>query len=178
MHSSTTPPRDDLPVLVDEDGQLIEDGHGDLGSTADRPAPAGELVEIDPVARLARHARLCRVCNHADREMIEDRYASWASLSRIEAEYGVPAASLSRHATATGLDYRRAHGYAVGLGALAVEIIGRLDLSTVTIRDLLAVVDRLERATLMASKLGAAGPAGQLTETYEAKLTRTLGHGR
>src|SRR5690348_7912454 len=56
----------------------------------------------------ARHARKCAICNHPQREAIEDDFFRWDDPVRIYEEYHLPSiSSLYRHAEATGLLARR-----------------------------------------------------------------------
>jgi hypothetical protein len=59
-------------------------------------------------ASLARHARKCSVCHHADREFIDDDYLRWRSPETIAREYKISHHSVVyRHADATGLRTQR-----------------------------------------------------------------------
>lgn len=55
-----------------------------------------------------RHGRKCNICNHPQREAIEEDYLHWRSTASILGDYGIPHhSSLHRHARATGLTHRR-----------------------------------------------------------------------
>jgi hypothetical protein len=55
-----------------------------------------------------RHRTICKVCNHDQREEIEQDWVSWGNTTRIAEEYGLTRDSLYRHAHACGLfDKRR-----------------------------------------------------------------------
>jgi hypothetical protein len=56
----------------------------------------------------ARHGRKCNVCNHPDREAIEQAYLHWQSPEKIAREFGIADhSSVYRHVHATGLTTRR-----------------------------------------------------------------------
>jgi hypothetical protein len=66
----------------------------------DPPAPSGSHVPPD----FYRHARLCTVCNHPERDAIEADFVRWQSPEKIAADYQIAdRASIYRHAHATGL---------------------------------------------------------------------------
>ncbi|MGB6876592.1 MAG: hypothetical protein WBD87_11205 [Candidatus Acidiferrales bacterium] len=72
---------------------------------------------------LARHARKCAICNHADRAAIDDDFVSWRSESAITLDYQLPSrSSVYRHAAATGLLQRRR----LNLRGVAERIIERV----------------------------------------------------
>ena len=77
---------------------------------------ATSLFDVSPAAtptkrpspKLARHARRCLVCHHADRPAIEDDFLHWRASTQIAAEFGLPDRRVVyRHARATGLYQRR-----------------------------------------------------------------------
>jgi hypothetical protein len=55
-----------------------------------------------------RHSRKCLVCAHPERDAIDQGFLHWRSPQNISLEFGVPAASVYRHAHSTGLYARRA----------------------------------------------------------------------
>ena len=57
----------------------------------------------------ARHARRCAICNHPERDAIEEEFVHWFHADRIAERYELPSRSaVYRHAYATGLyDLRR-----------------------------------------------------------------------
>lgn len=58
--------------------------------------------------RNGRHSRKCQICNHPQRQAIEDDFIDWNRASWIEESYGLHGESvIYRHARATGLDVRR-----------------------------------------------------------------------
>jgi hypothetical protein len=51
-----------------------------------------------------RHSRKCSICNHPDRESIDDAFLHWSRSERIVRDYNLPSVSaLYRHAHACGL---------------------------------------------------------------------------
>lgn len=66
----------------------------------DPPVPGGSRVPPD----FYRHARLCTVCNHPDRDAIEADFVRWQSPQKIASDYQIADRSaIYRHAHATGL---------------------------------------------------------------------------
>jgi hypothetical protein len=65
----------------------------------------GQQRSADP----ARHARRCAICNHPERDAIEEEFVHWFHADRIAEHYKLPSRSaVYRHAYATGLyDLRR-----------------------------------------------------------------------
>jgi hypothetical protein len=79
--------------------------------------PEVQLVEAREIKRpriprrLARHALLCGVCRHEDREAIEAEFIDWRSPSQIAEDYGLHSrTTLYLHARAFGLFRRRRRG--------------------------------------------------------------------
>lgn len=55
-----------------------------------------------------RHAKFCKICNHPQREEIEEDYVSWLGPAKIKDKYGLADVStIYRHARATGLADKR-----------------------------------------------------------------------
>jgi hypothetical protein len=55
-------------------------------------------------ATLERHARKCAICNHPDREDIEEDFVHWHSPASLAAQYKLPDRyTVYRHARAVGL---------------------------------------------------------------------------
>jgi hypothetical protein len=65
---------------------------------------SGYPVPLD----LRRHRRKCLVCNHPEREAIEEFFLHWHEPSVLETRFHVPKISIYRHAHALGLYARRA----------------------------------------------------------------------
>jgi hypothetical protein len=65
----------------------------ELGSEASAPAASED-----------RHSRKCTVCNHPERESIDEAFLHWSRSERIVRDYNLPSLSaLYRHAHACGL---------------------------------------------------------------------------
>jgi hypothetical protein len=60
------------------------------------------------LSALNRHERKCLVCNHPEREAIEDEYLRWLHPHAIAVRYDLRERSIYIHANATGLRARRA----------------------------------------------------------------------
>ena len=74
------------------------------------------LVESGPEAELDRHRRLCTICNHPDREAIEEAFLQWRSVYCIRLEFHISCPSaIYRHAHATGLFARRSRRFRFAL---------------------------------------------------------------
>jgi hypothetical protein len=59
---------------------------------------------LQPTAAPDRHSRKCIICQHEDREEIEQAYVHWLSISDIKYDFELPSySSIRRHAIATGL---------------------------------------------------------------------------
>jgi len=54
-----------------------------------------------------RHERKCLICNHPDRDAIEEEFIHWHEPYAISRTYNVPKRSIYRHAHATGLIAQR-----------------------------------------------------------------------
>jgi hypothetical protein len=68
----------------------------------------GRGPKPDTPNSLGRHERKCTVCEHEDREAIEQEFLRWYSPEHIAQEYDIPcASSIYRHARAFGLFERR-----------------------------------------------------------------------
>jgi hypothetical protein len=82
-------------------------------SAADLPSPQppksvrkrAHPPAIDPPASDAeRHSRKCAVCQHPERESIDQAFVHWVPLSEIALEFRLPSRdTIRRHALATGL---------------------------------------------------------------------------
>jgi hypothetical protein len=62
-----------------------------------------EAAALDP----NRHSRKCSVCNHPDRDAIEEEFLHWRSPHAIGAHYDIHRKSIYRHAHAMGLFAQR-----------------------------------------------------------------------
>lgn len=78
---------------------------------------------------LGRHARKCCICNHPDRETIDDEFIRWRDADSIRCEYFLPDRScLYRHAKALGLIARRRRN----LRGVAERILEHVDNASTT----------------------------------------------
>jgi hypothetical protein len=67
---------------------------------------------------LERHLRLCTVCNHDDREDIEDDFLNWLPAEDIADNYDLDYQAVYRHARATGLSDQRENNLRSALGLI------------------------------------------------------------
>jgi hypothetical protein len=71
-----------------------------------------DSAELD----LARHERKCSVCQHPEREAIEETFLHWHSVVDIKVEFDLPGTTaIYRHAHAYGLFERRARNFRFAL---------------------------------------------------------------
>jgi hypothetical protein len=63
-----------------------------------------------------RHSRLCTVCQHPDRDAIEEEFIHWHNPNDTRYDYGITRAALYRHAHAVGLFARRERNLRSALG--------------------------------------------------------------
>lgn len=88
---------------------------------------ASDQPKSDP--NLARHIRKCAICNHPDREFIEEDFVAWRSEAFLCRVYTLPSpSSIYRHASATGLLARRRRN----LRGVAERIMENVNGATVT----------------------------------------------
>lgn len=67
------------------------------------PAAIGRGAMSRKNPSVARHARDCRICRHADRQAIEADFIAWRSPSEIAKAYHIQRSTLYLHAAALGL---------------------------------------------------------------------------
>jgi hypothetical protein len=68
----------------------------------------GRGEKPDTPTSLGRHERKCTICEHPDREAIEEEFLRWYSPQHIAQDHDIPYASaIYRHAHALGLFERR-----------------------------------------------------------------------
>lgn len=121
-----TPPVPEEPEssgqLAESDAPLDSAAESVTGGPSPETPPLPELVakpksatnlarRIDnanpAVPDYARHARLCTVCSHPDRDAIEGDYIRWRSILNLSTDYDIARSTIYRHVHATGLDRRR-----------------------------------------------------------------------
>jgi hypothetical protein len=72
-----------------------------------------------------RHTRKCAVCNHPDRDAIEQEFLRWYAPQDIARDHDIPyASSIYRHAHATGLFERRRATIRLALEPLIEQATG------------------------------------------------------
>lgn len=77
---------------------------------------------------LNRHERKCLVCNHPERDAIEDEYLHWHHPHSIAVDYNLRERSINNHARATGLRARRPQN----LRAILELLLEKADCARVT----------------------------------------------
>lgn len=98
-----------------------------------QPVPSPDRTEHQRAADLDRHTRKCAVCNHAQRDDIEDDFLQWDEPVAIVDEYELPSrSSLFRHAKATGLLARRNQNLR-GVAERIMEFVSSSDVSGNTV---------------------------------------------
>jgi len=98
------------------------------GKSSPRNSAASDPQRSHAIS-LGRHARKCFICNHPDREAIDDEFTRWRDADSIRCEYLLPDRScLYRHAKALGLIARRRRN----LRGVAERILEHVDNSSTT----------------------------------------------
>ncbi len=70
-----------------------------------------------------RHSRKCAICNHSDREAIDEAFLHWANVPTIVRDYKLPCvSSLYRHAHAVGLWQRRRNAVCSALDRIIEKV--------------------------------------------------------
>jgi hypothetical protein len=79
----------------------------------------------DSAYSFGRHTRKCAVCNHPDRDAIEQEFLRWYAPQDIARDHDIPyASSIYRHAHATGLFERRRATIRLALEPLIEQATG------------------------------------------------------
>ena len=99
------------PVEFPNNGGIydpVAPGHDQNSSDSASSAIARVSRSANSTPRLKtppeRHSRKCAVCNHDDRESIEEAYLNWTSPERIASQFDLSSyASVYRHVEAVGL---------------------------------------------------------------------------
>ncbi|HKV03980.1 MAG TPA: hypothetical protein VJO53_02610 [Candidatus Acidoferrales bacterium] len=85
----------------------------------------GRGPKPDSATSLGRHERKCSVCNHPDRDAIEQEFLRWYAPEDIARDHDIPhASSIYRHAHATGLFERRSRTIRLALEPLIEQATG------------------------------------------------------
>src|SRR6202521_4549265 len=71
-----------------------------------------KLAEIQENEALSRHQRKCTICDHPERQAIEEDFVHWHNVWRLARAYEIADyRSIYRHARATGLIHRRRQNF-------------------------------------------------------------------
>jgi hypothetical protein len=79
-----------------------------------------------------RHVRDCKVCNHKEREAIEQEWTSWGDTTQIAKDYSLSRNSIYRHAEMVGLFVKRERNIRAALGRI-IEKAGSVDVTSASI---------------------------------------------
>ena len=83
----------------------------------------------------SRHEQNCKICNHPNREDIEQEFCEWKSVVAISREYKLNRVALYRHARAVGLFGQRDRNIKAALGRLIERGYGvRVTAAAVSLR--------------------------------------------
>ena len=97
-----------------------------------RPRP--ELSSAERQAAEDRHRRKCQICRHPEREQIEEDFLQWRRPWAIGREYGIPEATLFRHAHAFNLFQLRRDNMRLALDRVIEKGVGVENTGDVIIR--------------------------------------------
>jgi hypothetical protein len=95
----------------------------------------------------SRHEQNCKICNHPNRDEIEQDFCEWKSVVAISREYKLNRVPLYRHARAVGLFARRDKNIKAALGRL----IERGYRVRVTAAAVISAIKPTQKSTLRAS---------------------------
>jgi hypothetical protein len=79
-----------------------------------------------------RHARDCKVCNHKQREAVEQEWTSWGDTTQIAKNYGLSRNSIYRHAEMMGLYEKRRRNVRAALERI-IEKSGRVEVTAAAV---------------------------------------------
>jgi len=133
------------------------------------PAPPNESA-------LERHQRLCTICNHEDREAIEEEFVNWYPPDATAEEYGIEWRAIYRHAHATGIFSARERNLRSALG----HIVEQANSVTPTIDGVLRAIraysclDRDGRWTEPPARVVVSSGSHLAPETPLAQAPRTI----
>src|SRR6266478_3635163 len=86
-------------------------------------------IELKNPVNLGRHAAVCKICTHTQREEIERAFINWESPAAITKQYGLRnRASVYRHAHALGLFPKRQRNVRAALEKI-IERAGEVDVT-------------------------------------------------
>jgi hypothetical protein len=90
----------------------------DKSRTASHPPIANSHSPVD----ISHHERRCSICQHPEREAIEEAFLHWHSISQIRTEFKLPERfTVYRHAHAFNLFPRRSRNLRFALGLIIEE---------------------------------------------------------
>jgi len=93
---------------------------------------------------LSRHERRCSVCQHPERDAIEEAFLDWRPITRITSEFKLPGrTSIYRHAHAFGLFPQRSRNLRFALGL----VIEKAEYVTATAEGIVSAVRAYARVT-------------------------------
>lgn len=92
------------------------------GPAAQPTQPAAAGNEKPSRAALSRHKRKCTVCQHPQREFIEQEFLHWHSIYSIAQSYNLTERAIYRHAHALALHQRRSTNLRFSLGHIIEQI--------------------------------------------------------
>jgi Zn-dependent peptidase ImmA (M78 family) len=88
-------------------------------------------VGENPVNR-GRHEHQCRICAHAHRADIEEKFVNWDSLAHIAKQYGVSRDAIYRHAHVFGLMGQRRRNLRASLERI-IEKAGEVEVNAAAV---------------------------------------------
>jgi hypothetical protein len=97
-----------------------------------------------PQINFARHARLCYICHHPDRDEIEQAFIDWVPNNEIRYEFQLEHRdSIYRHARAAGLFERRRRNVGLALEHM-IEKAGNLEVTPESVIHAIHALSRLD----------------------------------
>ena len=92
------------------------------GPRTEIPVRGSRAIPGQSPLDLSRHERRCSVCQHPEREAIEEAFLHWHSISEIRSEFKLPErATIYRHAHAFNLFPQRSRNLRFALGLIIEE---------------------------------------------------------
>src|SRR5438132_4218282 len=90
-------------------------------------------IELTNPVNLGRHAAVCKICTHTQREEIERDFINWESPASITKQYGLRnRASVYRHAHALGLFPKRQRNVRAALEKI-IERAGEVEVNAASV---------------------------------------------
>ena len=98
------------------------------------------------VVNLGRHAAVCKICTHTQREEIEHDFINWFSPASIAKQYGLrDRSSVYRHAHALGLFSKRGRNVRAALEKI-IERAGEVEVSATAVVSAVSAYARINAA--------------------------------